>query len=157
MWKLPGPGIKPVCPVLSGGFLSTAPPGKSIYGYYCYSLYYYIVFYCCCNKWLQNWWLKTAHICYLTVLEFKSLRSEGLAELKSRCQQDCFPSGSSRGESISLPFAPCGGCPHSSACGPSPIFRVSSSGSGPVQIASLWSSVVISLCCLPLPLSRTMW
>ena len=29
MWALPGPGVKPVSPALAGGFLSTAPPGKS--------------------------------------------------------------------------------------------------------------------------------
>ena len=29
MWDLPGPGIKPVSPALAGGFLTTAPPGKS--------------------------------------------------------------------------------------------------------------------------------
>ena len=29
MWHLPGPGIKPVSPALAGGFLTTAPPGKS--------------------------------------------------------------------------------------------------------------------------------
>ena len=29
MWDLPGPGIKPVTPSLAGGFLTTAPPGKS--------------------------------------------------------------------------------------------------------------------------------
>ena len=28
-WDLPGPGIKPVSPVLAGRFLSTVPPGKS--------------------------------------------------------------------------------------------------------------------------------
>ena len=28
-WNLPGPGIKPVSPVLAGRFLSTVPPGKS--------------------------------------------------------------------------------------------------------------------------------
>ena len=28
-WNLPVPGIKPVSPALAGGFLSTAPPGKS--------------------------------------------------------------------------------------------------------------------------------
>ena len=104
--------------------------------------YCYIVYYCCCNKRLQNWWLKTAHICYLTVLEFKSLRSEGLDELKSRCQQDCFPSGGSRGESISLPFAPSGGCPHSSACGPSPIFRVSRVRSCSCSIALIFCGYI---------------
>ena len=30
MWDLPGPGIKPVSPALAGGFLTTAPPGKSM-------------------------------------------------------------------------------------------------------------------------------
>ena len=29
MWDLPGPGLKPVFPALAGGFLTTAPPGKS--------------------------------------------------------------------------------------------------------------------------------
>ena len=29
MWDLPGPGIEPVTPALAGGFLTTAPPGKS--------------------------------------------------------------------------------------------------------------------------------
>ena len=30
MWDLPGPGIEPVSLALAGGFLSTAPPGKSL-------------------------------------------------------------------------------------------------------------------------------
>ena len=29
MWDLPGPGLTPVSPALAGGFLTTAPPGKS--------------------------------------------------------------------------------------------------------------------------------
>ena len=29
MWDPPGPGIEPVSPALAGGFLTTAPPGKS--------------------------------------------------------------------------------------------------------------------------------
>ena len=29
MWDLPGPGLKPVSPAMAGGFLNTAPPGKS--------------------------------------------------------------------------------------------------------------------------------
>ena len=34
MWYLPRTGIEPVSPALAGGFLSTAPPGKShIIGY----------------------------------------------------------------------------------------------------------------------------
>ena len=30
MWDLPGPGLEPVSPALAGGFLTTAPPGKSM-------------------------------------------------------------------------------------------------------------------------------
>ena len=30
MWDLPGPGLEPVSPALAGGFLTTAPPGKSV-------------------------------------------------------------------------------------------------------------------------------
>ena len=30
MWDLPGPGLEPVSPALGGGFLTTAPPGKSL-------------------------------------------------------------------------------------------------------------------------------
>ena len=29
MWDLPRPGLEPVSPTLAGGFLTTAPPGKS--------------------------------------------------------------------------------------------------------------------------------
>ena len=28
-WDLPGPGLEPLSPALAGGFLTTAPPGKS--------------------------------------------------------------------------------------------------------------------------------
>ena len=31
MWDLPGPGLKPMSPALAGGFLTTAPPEKSLY------------------------------------------------------------------------------------------------------------------------------
>ena len=30
MWDLPGPRIEPVSSALAGGFLTTAPPGKSV-------------------------------------------------------------------------------------------------------------------------------
>ena len=30
IWDLPRPGIEPMSPALAGGFLSTAPPGKSV-------------------------------------------------------------------------------------------------------------------------------
>ena len=35
MWDLPGPGLEPVSPALAGGFLTTAPPGKSSHCVYC--------------------------------------------------------------------------------------------------------------------------
>ena len=31
IWDIPGPGLEPVSPALTGGFLTTAPPGKSHY------------------------------------------------------------------------------------------------------------------------------
>ena len=34
MWDLPGPGLEPVSPALAGGFLTTAPPGKSQAGFF---------------------------------------------------------------------------------------------------------------------------
>ena len=33
MWDLPGPGLEPMSPALAGGFLTTAPPGKSRFPY----------------------------------------------------------------------------------------------------------------------------
>ena len=30
MWYLPGPGLEPTSPALADGFLTTAPPGKSL-------------------------------------------------------------------------------------------------------------------------------
>ena len=30
MWDRPSPGMEPVSPALAGGFLTTAPPGKSL-------------------------------------------------------------------------------------------------------------------------------
>ena len=34
MWDLSGPGLEPVSPALAGGFLTTAPPGKSLPVYF---------------------------------------------------------------------------------------------------------------------------
>ena len=31
MWDLPRTGLEPVSPALGGGFLTTAPPGKSLF------------------------------------------------------------------------------------------------------------------------------
>ena len=38
MWDLPGPGFEPASPALSGGFLTTVPPGKPVIQYF-YRLY----------------------------------------------------------------------------------------------------------------------
>ena len=32
MWDLPGSGIEPVSPTLAGGFFTTEPPGKLLFG-----------------------------------------------------------------------------------------------------------------------------
>ena len=33
MWDLPRPGLEPMSPALAGGFLTTAPPGKSLHSF----------------------------------------------------------------------------------------------------------------------------
>ena len=35
MWDLPGPGIEPVSPALTGGFSTTEPPGKPKRKFFC--------------------------------------------------------------------------------------------------------------------------
>ena len=35
MWDLPGPELEPMSPALAGGFLTTAPPGKSLFLWFC--------------------------------------------------------------------------------------------------------------------------
>ena len=44
MWDLPGPGLKPMSPALAGGFLTTAPPGKS---YFCFYFHF-------CRRWVKK-------------------------------------------------------------------------------------------------------
>ena len=34
VWDLPGSGVKPVSPELTGGFFTTEPPGKSYYSFF---------------------------------------------------------------------------------------------------------------------------
>ena len=41
MWDLPRPGIEHMSPALAGGFLTTAPPRKSLYSFYFIFLPYY--------------------------------------------------------------------------------------------------------------------
>lgn len=54
------------------------------------------------DRLLKMWWLKTACMYYLTVLEDRVL--------KLRCPQGCVPSGGSESESVSLPFLASGAC-----------------------------------------------
>lgn len=67
-----------------------------------------LVFCCCCDTSPQTWWLKTTHICRLTVLEGGSPKMD-LPELKSRNGQGCVPLRGSGEESGSLPFSVCRG------------------------------------------------
>ena len=47
MWDLPGQGMKPVSPALAGGFLTTAPPGKSpVLYFYAHFLSQYLFMSC---------------------------------------------------------------------------------------------------------------
>ena len=45
MWDFPGPGMEPMSPALTGGFLTTAPPGKSPDEFY---LFIYLFIYWLC-------------------------------------------------------------------------------------------------------------
>ena len=51
MWDLPRPGLEPVSPALAGGFLTTAPPGKTILKALCthifFKIYLFIYFWLC--------------------------------------------------------------------------------------------------------------
>ena len=41
MWALPGPGLEHVSPALAGGFLTTAPPEKSLL-FFSFNIYLFI-------------------------------------------------------------------------------------------------------------------
>ena len=41
MWDLAEPGIKPMCPALAGGFLTTGPPGKSMSFWWTHNIFPY--------------------------------------------------------------------------------------------------------------------
>ena len=101
MWDLPGPGLKAVSPALAGGFLTTAPPGKSLY-----SVYFDLILVCQiqylneqlpesalqrveCNKW--RGWFKISpskvvleHCIYIFCLSF-------LLQPTSAFTFSCFP------------------------------------------------------------------
>ena len=46
MWDLLGPGLEPVSPALAGRFLTTAPPGKSLFHYFLILLLYFTYIEC---------------------------------------------------------------------------------------------------------------
>ena len=47
MWDLPRPGLEPVYPAMAGGFLTTAPPGKSLKLLFFFFLNLFIYFWLC--------------------------------------------------------------------------------------------------------------
>ena len=76
-------------------------------------------FHHCCNKWLWTQWHDTNSLLYSS----RSQKSKvGLSRLTLRCQQNCLPSGGSRGESVSclsqVLTSQEWGRPHSLADGP---------------------------------------
>ena len=46
MWDLPGLGLEPVSPVLAGGFLTTAPPGKPLHYTFRSMIHFKLIFKC---------------------------------------------------------------------------------------------------------------
>ena len=44
MWNLPGPGIEPESPALTGRFLTIGPPGKPSYGLFLLDVIFFAVF-----------------------------------------------------------------------------------------------------------------
>ena len=51
MWDLPGPGLEPMSLALAGGFLTTAPPGKSLHSY----LFIYSFFHSFIHSFMLRW------------------------------------------------------------------------------------------------------
>ena len=94
-----------------------------------------------------NWWLKTTQIYYLQFCRLEV--QQECPGLKSRCQQDCIPSGGSRGGSFTLSFPAASTFSQSLGCGPAFIFRASSSRSGPshdtISVSCLQSHIFLFL------------
>ena len=69
MWDLPKPGLQPVFPALAGGFLTTAPPGKSWGDLFVVNFHFYcteVTEYDFCGRNIWNmlifpWWLRYDH------------------------------------------------------------------------------------------------
>ena len=65
MWDLPRPGIQPVSPALAGGFLTTAPPGKS-----CENIFNESVSYLGLSSILSSWAALPTLTCFLSLWDF---------------------------------------------------------------------------------------
>lgn len=107
---------------------------------------------CSCNKLLQTLKLETTQIGYLPVLEVRvQISSVGL---KSRCQQGCILSGSSRDESLSLPFPASRGHLHPWPVARSPlaIASITPTSASTAQLLCLCLSLLLIKISLPLPL-----
>lgn len=63
-----------------------------------------LIFYCCCNKLQEAEWVKTTQIYYLTVLGVRMFKMDPTG-LKSRCWEECVPSGGSRRVFLPLPLS----------------------------------------------------
>ena len=71
MWDLPEPGLEPVSPALAGGFLTTVPPGKSLYEFFYSSLISSVI------SWLFSSTLFRLHVSvvltiFFPVIDFQS-------------------------------------------------------------------------------------
>ena len=61
MWDLLGPGIKPTSPALAGGFLTTAPPGKSCVHIFCVNICFHFF-------WVDIWVELLGHMVTLCLM-----------------------------------------------------------------------------------------
>ena len=96
MWDLPRPGLKPMSPALAGGFLTTAPPGKSQSKYFLITIFYILVVRSISHKSQATvaqvfWQVMSAlwtsfHIYQLRILEWNSVAAESII-LKSLALQ----------------------------------------------------------------------
>ena len=76
-WVLPGPGIKPVCPALAGGFLTTATPGKSLLLFSCLTSSRYYVN----EAGMKGWGEAFLLLCQCTITELIILQKINFSRL----------------------------------------------------------------------------
>ena len=77
-----------------------------------------LVSYCCYNKSPKTWWLKTSHLCYILVLETRSLKWPYRAKINLLARSILLEA---EGECVSLPFLASRGCLHSLGYGPTSL------------------------------------